>query len=330
MNVNMRNSNIELLRFVMMLILCIWHILMHGYGLKHIADASVAPTTVQLILLALLAFPVDCFVFISGYYGIRLKREKLIRLLLQTTFFYLLCIILRNLFYIGEPVPNGMILTNWLPLTNRAWWFIAWYSFLMLLAPIIEEGVNKLSQKRFLKILICLIVINNLGTWLNHLHTGSDLAGLLTVYLIGRYVSIYKKSISVAKASFFFLLTTLVLIAMVLSAHFLNKPYYTWTLLLFCNPLIVIQAISCFFFAKGLNFHNSRLANFLGAHCFAIYLLTEFTDNQLYNWWRLIYEMHGFCVMGISVFVVCLFICILDLLQSYVQKPVNLYLTRNI
>lgn len=309
--------------------LCIWHILMHGYELKHIADATVDPTTGQLILLALLAFPVDCFVFISGYYGLSLKREKLVRLLLQTTFFYMLCIIIRNLFYIGEPVLNGTILTNWLPLTNRAWWF-AWYTFIMLIAPIIEDGLKILNQKRFIKILICLVVINNLGTWLNHLHTGSDLAGLLTVYLIGRYVSIYKKSISVAKASVFFLLTTLVLIAIVLSTHYFNKPYFTWTFLLLCNPLIVIQAISCFFFAKELNFHNSRLANFLGAHCFAIYLLTEFTDNQLYNWWRVTYEMHGFCVMGISVFVVCVLICLLDFLQSYVQKPINLYLTRYI
>lgn len=324
----MRNSSVELLRFLMMLMLCFWHILMHGYGLKGMDAGTAMPSYNQLALLALLAFPVDCFIFISGFYGIKLKWEKVIRLFLQASFFYLLCVILRNILHLGSPLASGIILVNFLPIANWAWWFLAWYMMLMLLSPIIEQGIRSISQRQFTMILVGIVVLNCFGTWLNRLHSGSDFVGLLTIYLIGRYMSQRKPEISKIKAGLFLFASTITLLLLLLVTQYTGKIYFTWTLLSFCSPLVVVQAIAVFYLVKGINLRYTRMFNFLGAHCFAIYLITEFSGNLFYDWWRKIYECHGLCVMAIAVLSASLCFCLLDLTQSMMLRPLNNYLMR--
>ena len=53
-------------------------------------------TYIQLLMMSVLVPGVNCFMFISGYFGIRLKREKVIRMFMQATFFYIVMAILRN------------------------------------------------------------------------------------------------------------------------------------------------------------------------------------------------------------------------------------------
>lgn len=80
-----RNTNIEILRFILMCFIFFWHILVHGYNLKQLGGDEV---TVQHsfflygFLLTLFVPATYCFVFISGYYGITFKLKKLLSLLL--------------------------------------------------------------------------------------------------------------------------------------------------------------------------------------------------------------------------------------------------------
>ena len=301
---------------------------MHGYGVKNIADGTFYPSIQQLALLSLMAFPVDSFVFISGFYGIKLKKEKALRMLLQASYFFLLCIILRNIFHIGPNIPHGIILINALPITNRAWWFLAWYFMLMLLSPIIEAGIRGVDISKLGKILVCVIAINCVGTWVNGLHSGSDFVGLLTIYLMGRYVGLSDIHVGRLTSSFSLLLSTAILVVLLCVALRYDRLYFVWILLSLCNPLIVIQAISVFYLTKSLPGRPCRICNFLGAHCFGIYLLTEFTGNHFYIWWRHIYESQGLTLLLISVLSLCIAACILDYIGEKVFLPVKRVMLR--
>lgn len=317
-----RNSNIEILRFVLMIGLCAWHILMHGYGYKDIESGNFNPSYYQLVLMGILAPAADCFVFISGYFGIKLNREKIVVLFVQATFYYILCLVFRNCFPLTESLSRGYLLTNLLPITNKAWWFLAWYFFLMLLSPIIDNGIEKVGKDRFLKILFALIVINCFGTWLNRLHTGSDFAGLLTIYLIGRYAKLYgHDNKPIVYLSAFVLATVLQVLLIVLSYRF-QRLYFTWNFLMLCNPVMVIQTVSLVMFFIRLKPRYNLMANTLGAHCFAIYLITEFTGNFFYRWWIQLYNNRGIFTMFIMMLIVCVFFCLIDCIRSIICKPI--------
>lgn len=87
-----RNSNIELLRFVLMFTICILHLLVHGVGIKE-SGASVG--NVDLLLCALSLPAVNCFMLISGYYGIRFSVNKALTLILQAFIIFVFCSIVK-------------------------------------------------------------------------------------------------------------------------------------------------------------------------------------------------------------------------------------------
>ena len=80
-NNNTRYSNIELLLFVLMLAIYIWHLVVHGLNYKMIGREPYGNNLeLTFIICALLCPAVNTFMFISGWFGIRFKTKKLIML----------------------------------------------------------------------------------------------------------------------------------------------------------------------------------------------------------------------------------------------------------
>ena len=76
-----RNTNIELLRLLCMLMIFVCHILVHGYSLKNVDGELIAINNIQLILLSVLSPATYCFMFISGWYGITYSKKRLMHIL---------------------------------------------------------------------------------------------------------------------------------------------------------------------------------------------------------------------------------------------------------
>lgn len=81
-----RNSNIELLRFILMFFIFLWHILVHAYEIKSGPYSSVQATHIQLIMCSIFVPSVNCFMLISGYYGINFTKDKATSFILQVFF----------------------------------------------------------------------------------------------------------------------------------------------------------------------------------------------------------------------------------------------------
>lgn len=83
-----RNSSIELLRYLLMFFIVIWHSLVHGIGLTNIGgipDFGIHYLP-SLILCSIACVSVDCFMFISGYFGIRFLGKGSCQLFLAVCF----------------------------------------------------------------------------------------------------------------------------------------------------------------------------------------------------------------------------------------------------
>lgn len=75
--VKKRNSNIEILRFVLMVSIFIWHLIVHGLDFKNVGIKPY-PYNIHLTILAttFLSPAVNCFMFISGWFGMKLRWKK--------------------------------------------------------------------------------------------------------------------------------------------------------------------------------------------------------------------------------------------------------------
>lgn len=84
---------------------------------------------------------VDGFVMISGWYGIRFKWEKLLKLWGCTLFYAIFIYALKyGLISCG-------VLTSPLTFHFGLWWFVGAYLALMVMAPIVNAGLEALAQK---------------------------------------------------------------------------------------------------------------------------------------------------------------------------------------
>ena len=151
---NARETNIEFLRFLLMFMICVWHTMVHGYDYKNMSD-SVMPDNRGVILMGLCVPAVDTFMLISGYYGIKYSLDKLFRLIIQALLISNTVIFIKYFFYNG----NLEFYYQLFPISSECWWFLSVYIVIMLLSPIINGGIQLISSKQFLQILIPLFFI---------------------------------------------------------------------------------------------------------------------------------------------------------------------------
>ena len=313
-----RNSNIELLRFVLMFTICILHLLVHGVGIKE-SGASVG--NVDLLLCALSLPAVNCFMLISGYYGIRFSVNKALTLILQAFIIFVFCSIVKICLLGG--VKWTSLVQHLFPIANKNWWFLTEYFCIMLLSPLINKGIERIDRKTFTVILLYLLFINSFGLYMVRASLGSNLLSMLIVYLLGRYMSLYKIEFGRSKAAFFGVLATALLALLVCGSYYAGYGKVSWLLFSYNNPLILLQAVCSFCWVKSLKERHYRPFQFLGKHAFSVYLITEALGiGFLYPLWASWYEMNPLYAVGgiLAAMALCIFIdCLQDKLNEGIR-----------
>lgn len=247
-----RNSNIEILRLLLMVAIMGWHIMLHGMGFSSIDEGSNQMNikeSLEIILTALFAPATYCFMFISGYYGLKFTLNKIISLevcLVLCSFFtfilsyYLFDIFsIRNLFY------------SLIPVSTMKWWFMTCYMLLFLLTPVLNSGIEAINKKSFSFILLSLLIYHILSFLLFKENSGSNFLGLLTIFLIGRYCNIYKINVKRNNALLIFLSCWFLLVILLFFSFFYCKMLVL-KLLNYNTPLIMIMSVMAFYFVKNL------------------------------------------------------------------------------
>lgn len=304
---NQRNSNIELLRFILMVTICILHMFIHGLGINNIGHAESINYS-HLMICVILIPQVNCFMLISGFYGIKFSINKMLNFIIQASFYFWLCILLKyiiwNSFNISELI--------------QAWWFLTEYFIIFILSPIINNSLKYISQKQFLILLGTLVFINSFGLYITRISLGSNLLSLLIIYLIGRYFFLYNVTIS-RKASIMLWIGTTIILGIIIYLATCFDYRLARLLLHYNNPLIILQAIGILYFCLSFPEKHYQPFIFLGAHCFAIYLITERLGIKLYTAWANIYNKN--IILSIICILLMCFICIyIDIIQARVNK----------
>lgn len=271
-----RNSNFELLRVICMILIIVGHAIMYHGSLGELGTTNYY---IGNIIRSFCMMAVNCFVLISGYFGINFSIKKIIKIDITVVFYSIVIFLLSVILGIHSITPKTDILLLF-PILTKRYWFISIYIVLCLISPILNIIVNSLEKKQYKNLLIILLVLFYiLPTALYAINaptitgdSGYGIINFICLYLIGRYISLYYRD---SKPKTFYLTGYIIVSCLLfLSNHILSEifGFYFNTFISYDTIFALLSAIMLFMFFKNISI-NSKLINKLASGCFASYII---------------------------------------------------------
>ncbi len=332
-----RDSNIELLRLICMFLIVFQHCI-HMCAFPEVWDTSVMSVEVGVasVLLGLTYIGVNCFVLISGYYGIKLKLRSALNIYLICAIYALIGYLL-HLYIDGAHVGMGLLNHSIFCISHSKLWFVKCYVGLMLLSPLINTAIEHMPQKTYKWVLMLLTILNvYFGfLWQDTMFNsdGYTIANFVYIYMIGGYISRYVdlewiRKHRIGNASVY-LATSLLWAGSILLQRYIQTTWDEWG---YNNPFTLIGAISFFMLFLSIPKFYNRWINWFATGTFAVYVVHsgDYYDvwfrqyvGQLAEW---LHSGYGGLATVIGMFAVALIIefaiCCIDKIRSIVMRPI--------
>ncbi|MCH5315958.1 MAG: acyltransferase [Eubacterium sp.] len=330
---SLRNSNIEIVRILAMLMIIFSHLYATNSGENY--------TGVQLIIFefAISVFHsglgVVLFMVISGYFLIRYSQKKLTQLLAITwscSAFALVIEFVLSRFGIGSCSLSHAI-HRLTPITSKYYWYVSCYAFLMILSPFINKAIDKLKKRDFTNLVIILLVLFYvLPTFLYTDIMGDRGKGLITMvcsYFIGAYIAKYNIQISKKKAIIGAIGLSIFTFAGNMAAT-LVRGEASYPFSRECSLTTIVIAVLIILAASKEEYYN-KVVNSLASRGIYIYMLGCFTTGIISKFeviinltdklWLLPFSL----ILSIAVF---LFAYLLSYVIEYPAKLVDFIITK--
>ncbi|MBQ0026427.1 MAG: acyltransferase [Lachnospiraceae bacterium] len=152
-----RNYGIELLRLVLMFMVCVLHTCGQGGA---ISGAKTQATYNALWFLEVISFyAVDGFAIISGYTATGKKKNfsKFFAMWFQAFFYSFIVSLILTLFGVGS-LTTEELLDQATPLLSNCFWYFTAYAALFVLSPLIDKAIAAIDEKYAIKLMIVIIV----------------------------------------------------------------------------------------------------------------------------------------------------------------------------
>ena len=349
---SVRDSNYELMRIISMLMIVIWHILLHG--LVDVQSTGMLSFVIYF-LEAILVVHVNSYMLVTGYYQCKkeFKSKKLIALNNQSWFYRVVIMLILCGYGIIE-IGRKDFFQALFPLDYATYWFVQMYLFLYCFSPFLNRLIKKMSKKEFqILLMICLIVFSILPTIsmqiMVPIEKGHSLMSMVFMYLLGAYFCYYPiqesrilKVNTRRKNQLLFLLGFI----MFVTIHFLLlcfgnilmtggeiSQYFGETIqfsfLSYGNPFVIVSSLMYFFWFGTLKI-KSKFINRVSSLTLGVYLIH---DNPYMRQW--LYPLLGFVkgkvytsvfILGkvflcaIMIFIVC---AIIEWMRQLLFKGIN-------
>lgn len=341
-----RNTSIELLRIISMIMIMFHHFAYHGNFEWNFNEVTLPHLWYDFILMGG-KVGVDIFVLISGYFLIEnteklFQPKKLLKFWGQVVFYsimtYLLSVMLRlNAFEIKQ------LIKVCLPITYPGWWFASTYFMLYLIHPFLNKlnkllhGLSKTEyQYLILMMVLCWSIIPTATT---QLFESNSLLWFVTLYGIAGYVNLYGGNQKLQSKHYFSLYFMVLIITYTVSTTFLflgtkKEEWSTHAIDFFeIERLpILLMAITLFmgFVTLKMNYH--KWINMIASATFGVYLIHDSSYIRYYLWTNIFkinqYQDSTFLILYsiLVVFILYVSCTMIDLIRKkLVEKPYMLF-----
>lgn len=186
-----RNSNIELLRIIAMLMIVAYHYSIYSF---YAEDLYSSRGKYFLDLIGNYGKTgVNLFVMISGYYLAKQKfsLKRMLKIAGQLWFYSLFTLAIAVLAF-GYSVDRSILRLSVFPVTSGYYWFASYYVLLLLLSPLLNRFAASIGKDRLrLSILLLLFLYSILPTFFRVHMFFNEQCWFVTLYLTAAYLRLY-------------------------------------------------------------------------------------------------------------------------------------------
>ncbi|MBR2846454.1 MAG: acyltransferase [Clostridia bacterium] len=293
----LRDANFELLRIISMLLVILLHF--NVYGKLLTAEFGTPLYVVAWLAEAIGYKAVDIFVIISGYFLVKTKLSagKVFRFYIQVFTYSAGLYLLSCLLNFREFTLLSFFKAA-TPISSYEYWFVTRYFVMLLLSPILNLLISKLTKKQHLLCIGLLLFIyciwQSIVVWnIDVFSDGNNLEWFVVLYFIGSYFRLYDTKISPKKAIFLSLAADVLLffsryLTGVVTLNIFGRVIGSGFLFSYRSPLVVFSAITIFLCFKNLVIKSAAATKIIpkiSALAFGVYLSHNnlHTLNHLWN-----------------------------------------------
>lgn len=322
--VKIRQSNFELMRISSMIMIVLWHIIIHG----HLIDNTNGGINLFLnLILCICIVHVNSFVLVTGYfqYDKDFSLRKFFKLFNMQWFYKAIIVLLLSFLGILS-FSKVEILRELLPIGSfNNYWFMNCYLVLYLISPFLNKFIKYINQSDFRKcLLICFLLFSIIAYATNNAtvnNGGSTIIQFVFLYLLGAYLHKYpikdnfhfinyskeKRQLIFLFGYIFFTFVNFLLLSFSMHlSSFDNQGLQTISNYIFnsrygySNPIVIIQTICYFLYFETITI-KSKLVNVISSATLGIYLIH---DNSYIR--TIIYKFLNIDKGGIMTFNQCI------------------------
>ena len=279
-----RDSNIEILRIVLMTMILLSHLITHGK--YEFPDNSVILSVQDAGILTFTRYHVNTFILISGFFGVSLNFRKIFGFSVMIFSWAFVGAVLDFVVFKHEALTQ-IVASLLNPFMSG--WFVIQYFALMLYGPLINKGLEELSTKQFSVILV-IYLLYVYGVTPSIISSASPHTfEFVGMYLIGRYIKRIWPTICKIKT------TTIVCLNMLGGALFVmvvlsrtNSELYN-RLLSNQDPIVILMGVFLLLLVQRIQIGSVPALNRISSCVIAAYLITDCTmtgrmmDKLIYN-----------------------------------------------
>lgn len=321
-----RESNLELLRIILMLFIIAHHYVVNSkVGIMMRNDDVNLYSTFYYILGAWGKTGINCFVLITGYFMCKsnISLYKFLKLYLEIKFYQYA--IWAIFYFCGLSSFGIRTIVGLLPFTSIGTSFTNAYMAFFLFIPFLNICVKNLSRRHHF-LLICLLLWIYTVLCMGGMVTYNYLSWFITLYFIASFIRFY--GVPYYNSVKVWGWTTIVLFFVSIGSIFAplligKRPIYFFES--DSNHLLaLLLSVSCFLFFKNLKIRYNRFINAIAATTFGIFLIhTRGSEMRQWLWSEVIdcgghYSVDYFWAYAIASVLAIFCVCsIIDLIRIH-------------
>ena len=339
-----RNSNLELYRVIVMLLIVAHHYVVNS-GLTQVMEQD--PFSADSTFLYLFGMwgkiGINCFVLITGYFMCtsQITVRKFLKLLLEVEFYKLLFYAI----FVGtgyEAFSLTEFVKAMLPIRSVADNFVGCFLIFYLFIPFLTVIVQKIGREMHKKLLLlCLATYTGLSFFPFIIVKMNYVTWFSILFLLASYLRFYGNTGMLSKVKWGRWTTVFVIWSM-LSVLIFPRIGIGWYFFVADSNAIlaVLTSVCAFMYFKDLHVPQSRFINMMGASTFGVLLIHANSDTMRQWLWRDFLNNVGqygtdtlvWHALGsvLAIFIVCVLIdqVRIHTLEKLVFKLIDKYLAK--
>ena len=285
---SIRNSSIELLKIIAIVLIIISHSVPYGTysNYSSFINLNICSNNFQNIILTFMRYfgsIGNCIFIICSCWFLtnkdKINKNKIIKLFLEATIISILIMLFFTfVLKINYAFDSKELLKMVFPLFFSSYWFITCYLLFYFISPLLNIIIKNISRKKHLLYLCVFGLIGLISVVKSDFLYFNNLFGFITIYFLISYLKNYKNDyLNNKKINLFLSIISFILIFVsILFTNMLGLRFSLFSdklLLLnkFYNPIIILLSLSLFNIFNMKSFHIKTI-NYISSMSLLIYL----------------------------------------------------------